>query len=47
MKELIYLHAVNTSKLIIGGYFDCVLRSVDRVSGVTDESTCELMVLKI
>ena len=37
------MHAINKSKLIIGGDFNCVLNSNDRSSGVTDRSTHALI----
>ena len=39
MKEFIQVHAVNRSKLIIAGDFNCVLSTVDCFSGVVDKST--------
>ena len=39
MRELIHMHALTRSQLIIVGDFYCVLNANDRVSGVTDKST--------
>ena len=39
MKEFIRVHAVNRSKLIIAGAFNCVLSTDDRFFGVVDKST--------
>ena len=39
MKEFINVHAVNKSKLIIGGDFNSVLTTGDRCSGVIGKST--------
>ena len=39
LRQFVNMHAINKSRLIIGGDFNCVLNSNDRLSGVTDRST--------
>jgi len=42
LKNFIDIHSLNKNRLFIGGDFNCVLVTTDRISGKTDSSKCAL-----